>query len=1478
MQRFYMFVLAAVFLCASSVMMAQSGKTEIVKKIPTAAQMLNNSAQGREYWIAIPPNEWDGPYQSRELELYVTASKDTKVTLEYPGTGFQVTKSVKAMQITTFTTADESANWSWEVREDEKPANMGIHLTADQPISVYVLNAKQVTSDGYLALPTSVWDKEYIHCSFYDFHEIQDWAGGFIVLAKENGTVVNISLDGVNYGGNLGRTRRNKQLGQKISVPLQKGQIYMVRGNGKTMGLFDLTGSRITANKPVGLISFHQRTMLPAFPSPNNGRDHLCEMLPPVSTWGKQYVSIEMDRPNNKGDMFRVVAKEANTRFKCRYTDLVTRETFTWEGVLKEAGDFAEKENSWPPSISIRGMAVWTADKPILVMQYSYSAYWNNDPILDPAMCLVVPVEQYTLSTVFQTPSNAAYVNNYVNLLAIGDSTDPTQEKLQTITLEGSSGGKFKIADQFPLFLVNRLPGTNVYWARLKLPVDAYHIYGETPFGATMYGFNSFESYYWPAATALNKLDVLDTLKPELTLENKCGDYTITATEKRDQAPNAAGDSTQIDTGVNQVEIDGDLSYNYELELTDLKGDSKDIHIEPRRETFSFKLTVKDKTKDAFAIFYVTDRAGNTAIDSVRYIAELIAMKPDSVLFGKVRVGTSKALTAKLVNPTTRDIEVTDVSLKKKNNSMFKILSPSTFPFTMPANSELDITFEYTPTKEIKKDTDFDIDSVVSKATCGEYTLGWLRGQGVMPHIVVNDWNAGKIQAGTSNCNDDEPNSLLIKNTGTDVLTITEIKDVAAPFALDQSTMTPQLPIVIEAGGSVVLKTICYRPDKAGRNELDVTFVSDADPTDPSNDNVSKWTGEAENPGPSITDVSFHLRVNAGEEKTVTLTNTGSFTLNVEGFKVRYSDPDARDYISIKEVRYNGQKVTYTMFPNDSARFGSGSSLEQHQLYSGGGTSIDFTVYYNPQKEATAAQPFVMEVIPFYSNFNADNVTPGKATGTAYLPQMTVIGAEFAPIKQGTASSENKWVSIINDSKTSDLYVEKVEFETDAALTPNHTETFPRYVAIGDTLNLKVEFTADASAQSYDGVDTYTIDVDVYADTLRGQPDRPYSDSVASRTVQVIGHDFTEGEPTIAIGSVDFTTLICDAPTGQFTVRNDGSRELVVTGFSFTGDTDVFEVYDVLTGAKVDENFAFTVAANENSNENSRAFRVIFTPKNAATSKPLYTMDVIVNSNAAPGGDNIAEITGRGYTVPVTFSLSNGTAEYIPGDKVPVDIRATSEKMNEVKLNTFTMVVAYDAEALRYNDNFTRTAGLNGWNITVEADKPARGQITITGDKASGTDFVQEGPNGEFLTLEFRVFLSAKTQLPVTLSVLREDLGDRAVCVVPQTENSVINLGELCVRELRTIRYTGEAFALRQNAPNPAGNNTEIEYSVAFEVPVKLAVYNMMGEEVKVLVEGIREAGVYKVRLLQDELPSGTYIYRLTAGPYTESKQMVITR
>jgi len=169
---------------------AQPGK-------PTAEELLYvNSAQGKEFWIAIPPNEIS-PFPVNELEIYIASAYDTDVQIYDASGPRQFTLKVKKGEILTLTDSRGETNWAWEVREFEEPVRKGVRITSKQPISVYVLNSKTTTSDGDLAIPTLSWGHDYIHCSYYDFREIRGWAGGFLVVSKENGTVLNIELKGV---------------------------------------------------------------------------------------------------------------------------------------------------------------------------------------------------------------------------------------------------------------------------------------------------------------------------------------------------------------------------------------------------------------------------------------------------------------------------------------------------------------------------------------------------------------------------------------------------------------------------------------------------------------------------------------------------------------------------------------------------------------------------------------------------------------------------------------------------------------------------------------------------------------------------------------------------------------------------------------------------------------------------------------------------------------------------------------------------------------------------------------------------------------------------------------------------------------------------------------------------------------------------------------------------------------------------------
>jgi photosystem II stability/assembly factor-like uncharacterized protein len=85
-------------------------------------------------------------------------------------------------------------------------------------------------------------------------------------------------------------------------------------------------------------------------------------------------------------------------------------------------------------------------------------------------------------------------------------------------------------------------------------------------------------------------------------------------------------------------------------------------------------------------------------------------------------------------------------------------------------------------------------------------------------------------------------------------------------------------------------------------------------------------------------------------------------------------------------------------------------------------------------------------------------------------------------------------------------------------------------------------------------------------------------------------------------------------------------------------------------------------------------------------------------------------------------------------------------------------------------------------------------------------------------------------------------------------------------------------FALFQNYPNPFNPNSDIRYQISEFRMVKLAVYDLLGREVAVLVNETKSPGAYQVRFDGTGLPSGVYFYRLEAGRYVETRKMLFVR
>ncbi len=87
-----------------------------------------------------------------------------------------------------------------------------------------------------------------------------------------------------------------------------------------------------------------------------------------------------------------------------------------------------------------------------------------------------------------------------------------------------------------------------------------------------------------------------------------------------------------------------------------------------------------------------------------------------------------------------------------------------------------------------------------------------------------------------------------------------------------------------------------------------------------------------------------------------------------------------------------------------------------------------------------------------------------------------------------------------------------------------------------------------------------------------------------------------------------------------------------------------------------------------------------------------------------------------------------------------------------------------------------------------------------------------------------------------------------------------------------------ESFALKQNYPNPFNPSTTIQFDLPEASQVKLVVYDVLGRQVRVLVDGTREAGTHEAIFDASGLPSGTYVYRIEAGPYAETHTMLLMK
>ncbi|MBI4535844.1 MAG: PQQ-dependent sugar dehydrogenase [Ignavibacteriae bacterium] len=92
------------------------------------------------------------------------------------------------------------------------------------------------------------------------------------------------------------------------------------------------------------------------------------------------------------------------------------------------------------------------------------------------------------------------------------------------------------------------------------------------------------------------------------------------------------------------------------------------------------------------------------------------------------------------------------------------------------------------------------------------------------------------------------------------------------------------------------------------------------------------------------------------------------------------------------------------------------------------------------------------------------------------------------------------------------------------------------------------------------------------------------------------------------------------------------------------------------------------------------------------------------------------------------------------------------------------------------------------------------------------------------------------------------------------------------------VKEVPKESVLEQNFPNPFNPTTNIVYTIPKGGHVRLAVFNLLGQEVALIFEGTQAPGTYELMFNSADLPTGIYFYRIQSPDFVETKKMIVTK
>lgn len=366
----------------------------------------------------------------------------------------------------------------------------GISITADGEVTVAAINPESESTDGLVVYPTDSLSTKYYMVCFDPSHsqpdnttlEHQCQLG---IVATKPSTVITIKLPEAN--NKVTRRKRattfrgeTKGAGETFTATLQTHEALLIQSSD------DLTGASVTSTEPIAVFGGNIQAKI----GEGTASGHIYEQLPPVTTWGKEFVTAPIPQRDvyKKGDIFRIIASEDNTVVTITHIQNIIVKNIPTAGWYLEINIGFGRDKM---------CSHITTSKPVMVLQFVQSQVGTDEPA-DPSFIIVPPVPLYLPGYSFTTPVNSSegQYTNYV-LIAVKDDAEKANLLIDDKELSGVTWCT--------------IPDKPYVTAALKVSTGSHVIKTRNaiePFMALLYGVGvSSESYGYTAGMRLAEIN-----------------------------------------------------------------------------------------------------------------------------------------------------------------------------------------------------------------------------------------------------------------------------------------------------------------------------------------------------------------------------------------------------------------------------------------------------------------------------------------------------------------------------------------------------------------------------------------------------------------------------------------------------------------------------------------------------------------------------------------------------------------------------------------------------------------------------------------------------------------------------------------------------------------------------------------------------------------------------------------------------------